>query len=75
MITLAIIVLVVTANQALGTYAFWGGMFLGILAVLTDALQKREALVMQQLQEKQAMAVPSHTPVVAAYALGTHQDF
>ena len=34
MITLAIIVLVVTANQALGTYAFWGGMFLGILAVL-----------------------------------------
>ena len=73
MITLAIIVLVVTANQALGTYAFWGGMFLGILAVLTDALQKREALVMQQLQEKQAMAAPSHTPVVAAYALGTHQ--
>ena len=28
---------------------------------------------MQQWQEKQAVAAPSHTPVVAEYALGTHQ--
>ncbi len=69
----AIITWAATQNQELGTYAFWGGMFLGILAVLTDALQKREALVMQQLQEKQAVAAPTHTPVVAEYALGTHQ--
>src|SRR5260221_5369630 len=69
----AIITWIVTQIQDLGTYAFWGGIFLGILAVLTDELQKREALVMQQLQEKQAVAAPSHTPVVAAYALGTHQ--
>ena len=69
----AIITWIVTQNQDLGTYAFWGGIFLGILAVLTDELQKREALVMQQWQEKQAVAAPSHTPVVAAYALGTHQ--
>ncbi len=70
---LAILVVTVTANQDLGTYAFWGGILLGILAVLTDELQKREALVMQQWQEKQAGAAPSHTPVVAAYALGIHQ--
>jgi hypothetical protein len=69
---LATIIWTVTGNPDLGTYTFWGGLFLGILAVLTDALQKREALVMQQGREKQAMAVPSHTPVVAAYALGTH---
>ncbi len=50
----AIITWIVTQNQDLGTYAFWGGIFLGILAVLTDELQKREALVMQQWQEKQA---------------------
>src|SRR5260370_34425927 len=73
MITLVTIVLVVPPTQALWTYAFWGGMFLGILAVLTDELQTREALVMQQWQEKQAGAAPSHTPVVAAYALGTQQ--
>src|SRR5260370_3924671 len=69
----AIITWLVTQNQDLGTYAFWGGIFLGILAVLTDELEKREALVMQQWQENQAGAAPSHTPVVAAYALGTHQ--
>jgi hypothetical protein len=70
---LATIIWTVTGNPDLGIYAFWGGLFLGILAVLTDALQKREALVMQQGQEKQAVAAPSHTPVVAEYALGTHQ--
>ncbi len=70
---LATIIWTITGNPDLGTYTFWGGLFLGILAVLTDALQKREALVMQQLQEKQAVAAPSHTPVVAEYGLGTHQ--
>jgi len=70
---LATIIWTVTGNPDLGTYTFWGGLFLGILAVLTDALQKREALVMQQGWEKQAVAAPSHTPVVAEYALGTHQ--
>lgn len=70
---LATIIWIVTGNPDLGTYAFWGGLFLGILAVLTDALQKREAPVMQQWQEEQAVAAPSHTPVVAEYGLGTHQ--
>jgi len=70
---LATIIWTVTGNPDLGTYTFWGGLFLGILAVLTDALQKGEALVMQQGREKQAVAAPSHTPVVAEYALGTHQ--
>ncbi len=69
----AIIVWALTSNQDLTTCTFWGGLFLGILAVLTYELQKREALVMQQLHEKQAVAAPSHTPVVAGYALGTHQ--
>ena len=70
---LAIIVVAITANQDLGTYTFWGGILLGILAVLTDELRKREALLTQHAHERTAVAAPSHTPVVAEYALGTHQ--
>ncbi len=39
----AMIVSVVTSNQGLTTCVFWSGLFLGILAVLTSELQKREA--------------------------------
>jgi len=70
---LAIIVLAVTANQDLTTCTFWGGLFLGILAVLTDELKKREALLTQHAHERSAVAAPSHTPVLTEYALGTHQ--
>lgn len=62
-----------TQNQDLGTYAFWGGIFLGILAVLTDELKKREALVTQYAHERTAVTTPSHMPVLSEYALGTHQ--
>ena len=69
----AMIVWIVTSNQDLTTCTYTGSLFLGILAVLTSELQKRETLVLQQLQRKQEVAIPSHTPVVAEYGLGTHQ--
>ncbi len=69
----AIISWAATQNQDLGTYAFWGGIFLGILAVLTDELKKREALLPQHAHERSAVAAPSHGPVLAEYALGAHQ--
>ena len=69
----AIIVLAATSNQNLTACTFWGGVFLGILAVLTSELQKRVTLVLQQSQGRSAMTPPSDTPTLAAYALGTHQ--
>ncbi len=69
----AIIVWAATSNQNLTTCTFWGGLLLGILAVITDELQKREALVLQQSRERSTMTPPSDTPTLAAYALGTHQ--
>ncbi len=60
----AMIVWVVTSNQDLTTCTFWGGLFLGILAVLTDALQKREALVLQQSREQTAVTAHPNTPVL-----------
>ena len=61
----AIIVWAATSNQNLTTCTFWGGLLLGILAVITDELQ--------QSRERSTMTPPSDTPTLAAYALGTHQ--
>ncbi len=69
----AIIVLAATSNQDLTTCTFWGGLFLGTLAVLTDELKKREASLTQDAHERSTVAVPSDTSELAAYALGTHQ--
>ena len=72
-LTLAIIVLATTANQGMTTYAFWGGVFLGMLAVLTDALKKREALVRLLSQQEQPGAARSSAPVQALRAPQEHQ--
>ncbi len=73
-LTLAIIVLATTANQDLTTYAFWGGVFLGILAVLTDELKKREALVgLLSQQEQPGAAARSSAPIQALSAPEEHQ--
>ena len=69
----AIVVWAATGNGILGGYTFCGGIFLGILAVLTDELKKREVPAMQQPQEKQAVTSHSQTPVLTWNALGTHQ--
>jgi hypothetical protein len=61
-----------TGNEHLGAYAFWSSVFLAILAMLTDELKKREALVTQQSYEKRAVTSPSYSPVPTWYALGTH---
>jgi hypothetical protein len=55
----AMIVWAATSNQDLTTCTFWGGQFLGILAVLTDELKKREGLLMQHAYERSAVAAPS----------------
>ncbi|HEX9132123.1 MAG TPA: hypothetical protein VF844_07510 [Ktedonobacteraceae bacterium] len=71
---LAIIVLATTANQDLTTYAFWGGVFLGMLAVLTDELKKREALVgLLSHHEQPGAAARSSAPVQALRAPQEHQ--
>jgi hypothetical protein len=73
-LTLAIIVLATTANQDLASYAFWGSVFLGILAVLTDELKKREALVrLLSQQEQPGAAARSSAPVQALSAPEEHQ--
>jgi hypothetical protein len=69
----AMIVWVVTSNQNLTTCTFWGGLFLGILAVLTGELQKREALVLQRSHEQIAVAAHPNTPVLTEYVPGTFQ--
>ena len=69
----AMIVWIVTSNQDLTTCTFWGGLFLGILAVLTDELQKREALVLQQSREQTAVTAHPNTPVLTQYVPGTVQ--
>lgn len=73
-LTLAIIVLATTANQDMTTYAFWGGVFLGILAVLTAELKKREALVgLLSQHEQPGAAARSSSPVQALSAPEEHQ--
>jgi hypothetical protein len=62
-----------TGSGGLGGLAFWSGIFLGILAVLTDELRKREVLLTQHTHERTAVVASSHTPELTAYALGTHQ--
>ena len=61
---LATIIWTVTGNPDLGTYTFWGGLFLGILAVLTGELRKRAARVLQQSHEQTAVAAHPIAPVL-----------
>lgn len=63
-LTLVAIIWTVTGNPDLGSCSFWCGLFLGILAVFTDGLKKREALVLQQSHEKVAVTSPSNPPVL-----------
>jgi hypothetical protein len=70
---LAIIVQATTANPDLSVCIFWGSMFLGILAVLTDELKKREALVGLLSQQEQPGAARSSAPVQALRAPQEHQ--
>ena len=60
----AVIVWAVTANQDLTTCTYTGSLSLGILAVLTDELQKREALLMQQSHEQPAVTSHPNAPVL-----------
>ncbi len=70
---LAMIAWAVTANQGLTTCTFWSGLFLGILAVFTDELQQREALVLQQSREQTAVTARSNVPMLTQYVPGTFQ--
>jgi hypothetical protein len=73
-LTVAIIVLATTANQDLCSYSFWSGAFLGILAVFTDELKHREALVRQlSHQEEPASAALSSSPVQVLSTIEDHQ--
>jgi len=72
-LTLAIIIQATTANSDLSVCIFWGSMFLGILAVLTDELKKREALVRQLSQQEQPGAALPLLPVQALSAPQEHQ--
>jgi hypothetical protein len=73
-LTLAIIVLATTANQDLTSCAFWGGAFLGIVAIFTDDLKRREALVRQLSQQEQPASVAlSSSPVQALSTTEDHQ--
>jgi hypothetical protein len=69
----AIIVQATTANPDLSVCIFWGSVFLGILAVLTDELKKREALVRLLSQQEQPGVVPPLLPVQALSAPQEHQ--
>jgi len=71
---LAIIVQATTANPDMSVCIFWGGVFLGILAVLTNELKKREAPVRLLSQQEQpgAAALPL-SPVQALSAPEEHQ--
>lgn len=69
----AIIVQATTANPDLSVCIFWGSMFLGILAVLTDELKKREALARLLSQQDQPGAARSSSPVQVLSAPEEHQ--
>jgi hypothetical protein len=61
---LAAIIWSVTGNPDLVSWFFWGGLLLGILAVLTAELKQREVVLVQQ---------PPLPPVLTWNASGTHQ--
>ncbi len=58
----------VTGNPDLVSCSFWGGLFLGVLAVLTAELKQREVVLMLQRQEK-----PALPPVLTWNAPDIHQ--
>jgi hypothetical protein len=64
---LAAIIWIVTGNPDLVSCTFWGGLFLGVLAVLTADLKQREVVLVQLLHEK-----PALPPVLTWNAPGTH---
>jgi hypothetical protein len=61
---LAAIIWTVTGNPGLVGWSFWGGLLLGILAVLTDELKQREALALQRSRENVVVTSPSYAPVL-----------
>lgn len=69
----AMILWIVTGNPDLGTYTFWGSIFLGILGVLTDESAKREALLTPHTHERSAALSPSSSPVQTLRAPEKHQ--
>lgn len=73
-LTLAAILWTVTENPDLGSCSFRGGLFLCILAVLTDDLSKREALVTPHSQEQPAALSPS-SPLVQVLRLRKNHQF
>lgn len=68
-----IIVLVVTHSGSLAVLIFPASIFLGILAVFTDELKKREALLMRRSHEKIAMTSPSYASELTWNTLRTDQ--
>jgi hypothetical protein len=73
-VILAIIVQATSANPDLSVCIFWGSMFLGILAVLTDELKRREALLrLQSQQDQPGAAARSSAPVQVLSAPEEHQ--
>ncbi len=70
---LATIIWAVTGNPDLWTWSFWGGLFLGILAVLTDEMKKREGQVPQPSQEGPAALLPPSPTVHILSAPEVHQ--
>ena len=66
----AIITWATTQNQDMKTYAFWGGIFLGILKVLTDELKKREACP----RNTRTSEAQSRRPPMRLYWLSTHLE-
>lgn len=63
----AIIVLAAKSNQDLITCTFWRGLFLGILAVLTDEMQKQGAPIFQQSHEQTTVTSYPNAPVMTQY--------
>jgi hypothetical protein len=69
---LAATIWTVTGNPDLASCTFWCGLFLGVLAVFTDEMKKRDAILAQQSRVKQAVTSPSHAPVLTWNAPDRH---
>jgi hypothetical protein len=65
---LAAIIWAAAGNPDLVSWSFWGGLFLGTLAVLTNELEKRAVVLVQQPHEKSALP-----PVLTWNTPGIHR--
>ncbi len=65
---LAAVIWTVAGNPDLASWSFWGGLFLGTLAVLTNELERRAVVLVQQPHEKAALP-----PVLTWNVHGIHQ--